>query len=112
MLQKIRRNTFWTLDRLKGSEVKKHLEQITDLMEVKSASEKRDLNDQYLRDLLDHSVTTVPFYHSYSRASSLTEFPVIDKDVIRSNYSNFRSGQYSDDEVIPAITSGSTGTPF
>lgn len=112
MLQKIRRNAFWALDRLKGSGVKNHLEEVAELMEVKPASETRALNDRYLRDLLVHSVETVPFYHSFSRESSFTEFPVIDKDVIRTNYSDFRSGQYSDDEVIPAITSGSTGTPF
>jgi len=45
-------------------------------------------------------------------SQTLSDFPVVNKTVIRNSERQFCSDRFDHKEVIPVVTSGSTGTPF
>src|SRR5690606_12483253 len=49
---------------------------------------------------------------NYNDSSSLIDYPVIDKKVVKENYDNFISKNYKIEELYKMTTSGSYGTPF
>lgn len=109
--ENLRSLIFWGIDALKGSPVRMHLADIRATMETddpEGSSRKQKLR---LKHLLDHATSTTEFYSPYHR-QSLESFPVIDKNVIRERTSSFLSRSFQERDRIPAITSGSTGTPF
>lgn len=64
-----------------------------------------------LRNLLQHAVNTTRFYGNI-RGSCLSDFPVINKNIIREQQDRFMSSKYDKTELVTMATSGSTGTPF
>lgn len=68
--------------------------------------------EKYLSTLLRHAVTTTQFYKNMNSYESLKDFPVVNKSVIRESFNSFISNQFKESELIPVVTSGSTGTPF
>ncbi len=108
----VRRNVYWTLDFLRGSKVRKHYYDIKNMMENGTASSVLEAQENYLSDILRYATKNVDFYKPYKSYSSLKNFPVINKNIIKEHYNDFQSNEYRNSKVINMHTSGSTGTPF
>lgn len=106
-----REKIFWLFDILKGAAVKRHYADVAALLEGRLQNSAL-LKKQKLLSLLTHAVTTTPFYRQYKNYSSLNDFPVTSKTIIRGNFDAFTSSVFTKEEQIPTVTSGSTGTPF
>src|SRR5690606_2865116 len=65
-----------------------------------------------LENLIRHSKETVPHYMEQHEARELSDFPVINKNLIRDNFDSFMSSKYYGEQLFSKYTSGSTGTPF
>jgi len=74
-------------------------------------SAKRKTEDR-LSALLTHASDSTAYYSASQDSSDLQDFPVINKNVIRENYDQFISRDFDRNQLKPAVTSGSTGTPF
>lgn len=109
--ESIRKNTFWAIDKLKGSPLSKHYKEIKLINENYNSALANSFRENYLNNLLDHSIKTVPFYKSINSVS-LEDFPVIDKNLIRINFNDFVAARYNIRGLHKVTTSGSTGTPF
>lgn len=108
--ENIRRWAYWSLDFLKGSPVRKHLREITLIMEnpeLVSEHQKKKFSE-----LLKYCVENVEFYKSYNASVKLQELPVITKLTIKQNYDLLKSPLYKESDTYCLSTSGSTGTPF
>lgn len=106
----IRSKTYWLLDSLRGGAVKKHLNDITRIMENPETVELHQ--SQKLKELLDFAVDNVEFYKNYNKTSKLQDLPVINKEIIKENYDILKSSICKNQHVHTLSTSGSTGTPF
>lgn len=107
-LEKIRLLLFWMLDFIKGSLVKKHLNEVSNTFEKPI----NNANEAILSKILNHAIQTAKFYNTLSPKSKLEDFPVINKAVIRESFNSFLSDKFDLKDLIPVVTSGSTGTPF
>jgi phenylacetate-CoA ligase len=67
--------------------------------------------EEKAKKLLEHVYQSVPYYKSYL-GCALTELPVITKELLRAEYSNFISTKYSPERLIKTETSGSYGAPM
>ena len=105
-MHNIRESVFWFLDRLKGSPIR------SKYLILKDFGSKPESNAQALNDILEYARKNVPFYKNIEK-NELSAFPVIDKGVIKPDYSQFRSPEFPDEEKLVVFhTSGSSGTPF
>ncbi|WP_420322292.1 CoF synthetase [Flagellimonas sp.] len=107
----LRRLLFWTLDFVKGRPIKRHINNIKFLNEnydSEIACEKRNEN---IARLITHVTSTTPFYKNLN-VKKLTDFPVINKNIVRENFEGFKSVKYLYKKCEEVVTSGSTGTPF
>lgn len=106
-----REKIFWLFDRLKGAAVKRHYADIAMLLQ--GHQEAGDaLKAQKLLSLLKHATATTAFYGTYKDFTSLSDFPVTSKTIIRENFDSFISAAFTKEQQLPTVTSGSTGTPF
>lgn len=112
ILESIRKLSFWILDFINGSPIRKHYNDIKFINENYKSDNSKNRRDEHLRNLLKHASQTTPFYKNIDFKSGLQGFPVINKGVIRDNYEKFGSHSFKDVNNIPVVTSGSTGTPF
>ncbi|MFD2564833.1 CoF synthetase [Aquimarina rubra] len=112
LLQVFRRKIFWFFDTLKGNDIKKHYKDIKELIENPDSQYTIDRKNKYLQQILEHAVSTTWFYQKHAGYNSITDFPVIDKNMIRDNFDEFRSSKYKANNCILVSTSGSTGAPF
>lgn len=108
----MRRNIFWFIDRILGRRVSDHMREISHILGSSKRSEQNLLIDENLTKLLIHASDTVLYYKKFSNQESLVDFPVLNKEIIRQNLSLFLSNKYNSEDLIPVVTSGSTGTPF
>lgn len=108
--QWIRKQGFWMIDKYKNNRVKNHYIDIKESIENPKLSESK--NNERIQALLNHAVLNTEFYKSYSGFKSLSDFPVVDKNILRRNYKDIRSGNLKEDELWKMTTSGSTGAPF
>ena len=108
----IRQIIFWTTDLIKGGQVRQNYKDIERIMISSDNSFVKNEIDKRLNRLLIHAIETTTFYKNIDISLGIQSFPTIDKNLIRENISDFLSNKYSQNERIPAITSGSTGTPF
>lgn len=107
----LRRLLFWTLDFVKGSPIRKHLKDIAYLnknYDSELAEKKRNEN---LSSLIGHAASTTPFYKDLN-AKTLSDFPVVNKNIVRENFEDFKSKTFFGKKLEEVVTSGSTGTPF
>ena len=109
--QKLRGKLFWALDRLKGNQVKRHLDEITDVLENFDSERSRQLRKINLERLLDHATSTTRFYAPYQN-HPLSRFPIIDKMDMRKSYDDMLSENYRNKRNYEIATSGTTGIPF
>lgn len=112
LLEKIRKESFWTIDALKGGCQKKDLEDVAYVLEHWGKPDVEDKHKQYLKDVLDYAVDTIPYYSEYKGYEKLEDFPVVNKSKIRGNERLFFSPKFDMDKMFRQETSGSTGVPF
>lgn len=108
----IRRQAFWITDYIKGKLVRTHLEDIRFILDHSSIEKSQKRIDQHLNELLTHAVNHVDYYRSLGDKVNLSKFPVVDKQIIKSQRDRFLANDLSSRNVITVTTSGSTGTPF
>jgi len=107
--QKIRYLGFFGLDLLQGSKTRHHLYDLR--RQLAGKDNYSVIRQDSLNRLLQHSCETVPFYEKYNGYSSISDFPVIEKTVIKRDYNSFLSSAFQRKSLKTAITSGSYGTP-
>jgi phenylacetate-CoA ligase len=112
MQPNMRSSIFWLTDTLKGGKIRNHYNDVRFLFENPFAPEAVSRKDQYLAGILAHAHETVPHYQSKSALSVLADFPVVNKEIIRSDADAFISSKYKKESLFGVTTSGSTGTPF
>lgn len=106
----LRKYIFWLLDFFKGSKIRRHFNEIAFVLNHASSHEALQRQEKDLSALLRHAVTTTQFYKN--GFTSLKDFPVVDKTIIRKSFNSFISNKFKESELVPVVTSGSTGTPF
>lgn len=112
LLEKLRRDSFWVKDKLAGATVRNHYQEVASLVENPGDKNSKVRKEELLNRLLQHAVNTTSFYSNKKGFSKIEDFEVINKNAIRNQLEIFTSSLYKVDDLIPAVTSGSTGTPF
>lgn len=108
--ENLRKWGFWTLDFLRGGQVRKHYNDIKKIIE--DCEESNTIVDKYTNNILKYAVESTDFYKGYDNFSSIKDFPIIDKNTFRANEKSLLSKEYIGKELHTMSTSGSTGTPF
>ena len=109
--ERIRNISFWTVDFITGGKVRRHYKNIKNLLENPEKKGSTTKQRQYLNQLLDHAVTTSTFYKAIDPAD-LLNFPVVNKEIVKSSYKDIQSLKYINKKKIGVSTSGSTGSSF
>lgn len=112
LAEKIRPLGFWALDSLKGRQVERHYREVGFLMNHAQPDEIVQRQEQYLSGLLKHAVSECPYYSEYKRFKNLSDFPVVNKNLIKNSEKLFIAKGYEIQNLLRVTTSGSTGTPF
>lgn len=110
--QNLRKSIFWLADTAKGSPVKNHLKEVNFLLQDRDKNADSQIAELHLRSILRYAAGHTSFYSAYDPSSSLNDFPVTNKNLIRDRLEEFISDQFPPNKRIPVVTSGSTGTPF
>ncbi len=108
----LRNKAFWFLDSLKGGKKRNHYNEIKFIVENPTAQKVIDSKKEKLQDILKHASGTTNYYKDYEKFSSIEDFPIVNKNIIRDNLENFESQEYINQPKFTFSTSGSTGTPF
>ncbi|QLE02508.1 phenylacetate--CoA ligase family protein [Galbibacter sp. BG1] len=108
----LRERSFWALDFLKGAKIKKNYRDVRFILENFSDPKSVIKRKERLDTILNHARTTVPYYQNLQTLDKLSDFPVVNKNMIRDNFEAFKSNLHLDDKLYSRYTSGSTGTPF
>lgn len=110
----IRGQLYWLLDRLTGSRVSKACVELAYYEQIDiNGQELVRHQSEALNRLLQHATTTTDYYSSFkSHNLKLDNFPVTNKELIRSQQDRFLSSLYDPNKLFTMSTSGSTGTPF
>ena len=103
---RIRNLGFWASDRIQGSPIGKHCEDIE--TQLASGTQPNDRLEALLRYAVEHT----PFHTGRRAFGSLQDFPVINKTIIKAQYEAFRSDAFLGTRLYVMRTSGSTGIPF
>lgn len=88
-MSRVRRYGFWTLDVLKGGEVRRHYQDIRSKM----GENHVDINHvhQYqLKSLIEHAKKYTDFYKGV-KGESINDFPVITKSDLKEKFDSFQS---------------------
>jgi phenylacetate-CoA ligase len=93
-------------DTLGGSQIREHYSAIKNHFDS-----KKDNSSMALNNLLQHGVKNVSYYKDID-FSSLSNFSIINKSIIKSNFEDFRAINFGDKGLTKTMTSGSTGTPL
>ncbi|WP_053990116.1 phenylacetate--CoA ligase family protein [Mangrovimonas sp. TPBH4] len=112
MLELFRQKVFWCVDFIKGNHIKNQYTEVKGILKNLNSITSKEKQKVNLNAILQHAVATTPFYKDYKGYKTLSDFPVIDKNIIVNYYNDFKSSNYLDKENFSAYTSGSTGTPF
>lgn len=111
-LGQLRNKGFWMLDSLKGSLVRKAYDEIRAFDITGSENPSiRKYQEKHWQELKERAVNNTEFYAPFA-AGGFKDFPVINKNDIRTQQDRFLSSVYSKDKLFQMSTSGSTGTPF
>jgi phenylacetate-CoA ligase len=113
LTEQLRELAFWSVDMLKGGATRKHFNQIKQVQDSPDSLYSEKIRKESLAKLLQHAVNSVPFYYDFqSSYQELSEFPVIDKEVVRDGFEQFKSADFRGKHNHQVMTSGSTGNPF
>ena len=112
LLEFARGRAFWIIDSLKGKKVKSALDILHNCEDgIWSEEQVNTYQEKCIQRLLSHAKATVPFYKE-QKDTVLRNWPVVNKNTLRSNGDSVLSGMYEKENLISMSTSGSTGTPF
>ena len=103
----LRSLVYWTLDRLMGRNIRLNYNEVWN-----SLSYYKGENLAQLETILRWAVDNVDWYKKYSNFKSLSDFPVINKMIIKENEEAFIAKIFNKEKLFVESTSGSTGTPF
>lgn len=106
----VRRSGFWFVDYLKGGNVRKHYEDISNLFNNPALVEKHQVHQ--FNELAKYATENTVFYQRYRGCTALQDFPIIDKNTIKAFNADFQSPLAIAKNSIRMHTSGSTGTPM
>jgi phenylacetate-CoA ligase len=109
--ERLREKIFWATDAVKGGIVKKHVQEINNLLGAGEADAAVIIENKVSK-MLHHAINTTNYYKPYAGTTQLKDFPVVDKAIIRANLAAFTSAAFLPEALISTVTSGSTGTPF
>ncbi|WP_299179783.1 CoF synthetase [uncultured Aquimarina sp.] len=109
--EKIRNISFWIVDFVSGGKVRKHYRDIKDSIENPSEKAVIDKQSKFLEDVLKHAVTSTVFYKDIN-PENLENFPVVNKEIVRSSYQEIQSQKHKNSKKVGVSTSGSTGASF
>ncbi|MCF8448175.1 MAG: CoF synthetase [Bacteroidia bacterium] len=105
---KCRSAIFWFTDLLNGNKIKGNYKDISNAIQKPFLTASHNIASE----ILLHAINSTKFYNSFPINSNLQAFPIVNKSIIREQYSYFVSNAFKKSELITVITSGSTGTPF
>jgi phenylacetate-CoA ligase len=108
----LRNKMFWLVDTLKGSKKRNHYNEIKFIIENPASSKAISIKKEKLQEVLKHAINSTKYYKSYQNFTSIEDFPVVNKNIIRDNFSAFQSEKFINLPKFTVSTSGSTGTPF
>src|SRR5690606_29909798 len=94
VINTVRRQSFWTLDFLRGSKIKNRIKDIAFILENYQDPRSIKLRALHVEDLIKHAKETVRFYMGLNQARELSDFPIINKKLIRDNFDEFRASKY------------------
>lgn len=100
------------IDKVTGGKKSNQYKDVKFLIEAGNTQEAILKKQNYLVKLLIHAASTTIFYKPYEKAKSITDFPVVNKNIIKTNFSQFESALYKSQKKLEVKTSGSTGSPF
>ncbi|NNE31859.1 MAG: CoF synthetase [Winogradskyella sp.] len=109
--EKLRYQIFWLVDFLKGHRLKELLNYTRKILSKRDFEYVNLEIKSKLAELLAHATTTTTFYE-HIEPNSLDNFPIINKNLIRDNFEDFKSSTFSLNSCVKVSTSGSTGAPF
>ncbi len=112
LLQTFRKKVFWLYDFFRGYDIRNHYRDIKRINENPTSEFSENKKEKYLNDILKHAIATTRFYQNQTKYNSILDFPVINKNVIRDNFDDFKSSKYKTKSCVLVSTSGSTGAPF
>ena len=75
----------------------------------------KKIQSEKLTNILSHSIKNVPYYRDYFKKrqfNDLSDFPLVNKKIIRNNFNKFISEGIKKSRLKPNSTSGSTGENF
>lgn len=107
LLEAIRRYGFWSADALSGGDVRRSLLNLRTKVGKGVETPPGDLDH-----LLHHAVSTTVFYNKFRNFSSLADFPVVRKGVIKQHYDDFISSDFKNKRLHKTRTGGSSGERF
>ena len=107
-----RKTAFLIKDYFNGGIIGKHLGEIKFLLENYDTPEAVEKRSSLLQNIINHATQTTPFYRNLSLRNSISDFPIINKSVIKGSAENFKSESFKNKQLFSMTTSGSTGTPF
>ncbi len=102
----IRKSAFILLDRIRGGVISKYVRDIS----FRIANNEN--NYEALVRLLKSATVSVDAYSGYKNITDLSQFPVVNKNVLREMLDSHLSSKYDKTRLAKTTTSGSTGTPF
>ncbi|WP_138433525.1 phenylacetate--CoA ligase family protein [Winogradskyella algicola] len=106
----LRQKIFWLSDSIKGNPVKIELNNTQKLLN--SSVPDSNSAKSSLDYLLQHVTASTHFYKGLNPLDGLDSFPVINKNIIRDHFDEFKSSKYDVSKCRKVSTSGSTGSPF
>lgn len=109
--EKLRQSVFWSLDLVKGGKVKKHYTDVKNNIKFFETIEFSKKRGDCLKEIMEHASNSTPFYKNVN-PSSIENFPIINKEIIRGTYDQFQSYKYDNEKKVSVSTSGSTGASF
>ncbi|MCA0959863.1 CoF synthetase [Muricauda ruestringensis] len=112
LLNNLRKTIFWSLDTIKGSKIQREIKNIERVLSSPNLSTLKERTKEPLTILLEHAVNETEYYKPYQGYGDLSDFPVMDKRIITSNFEKLLSKSKQRQKLYKTFTSGSTGTPF
>ncbi len=108
----LRHKAFWFMDAITGAKKRKHYDEIKFIIDNPTSLEAIESKKAHLYKILKHAVETVGYYKENESYKTLEDFPIVNKNIIRSSFEDFQSKKYLELPKSIVSTSGSTGTPF
>ncbi|NRB59122.1 MAG: phenylacetate--CoA ligase family protein [Winogradskyella sp.] len=112
LINSLRNRSFWFVDFIKGGKVRSHFKEIELCLKNPNSKEVQKIKSDHLKTLLNHAITTTPFYKDISHGCGIQDFPVVKKTIIQNNFEEFKSKTHINQKNFKVSTSGSTGVPF